>query len=450
MVARLCFLNSLFLSLGLCLLFSACGKKTKTGDEGRPEVVRPNQTEIDSYLDRQTVDCPGNQACPNYLAKIVVILGNNFRQCTGFLTEENFLATSASCLPALLRLNGQDCSRDVFIFFPAAGNRPMERIGCSKVVLVSKTEGSDPILWRDDVAFLELAAPLPGRRRAVLSRDGVPNSQRFTTWMIEQQDEYSALVKKATCESVHNNYINPLVWTESSPNMLFADCPVLKGGTGAPIIDSRGRVRSMVSQNIDPKLREFLESTGLLREKLKEMIHATNFACAPTPWDGTVLDDRECAKDLNYARVDRFRSEMLSSTMLFGELRKKLEDSIRSASRYVRFGVKLVPKNGRQEAEIFPRCFKPFAEWLATMSANRNIFVDNVVLPVRSFKRSMDAYARISGETIESADKLNFVQFSLRNIRSSGRSSILMWTRNDNDELRTFPGITEECPVSLL
>ncbi len=443
------FLNRRLLALGLCLLLSSCGKKTKTSDEGRSEVVRPSQTEIDSYLDKQTVDCPGNQACPNYITKIVVILGNNYKQCTGFLTEENIVATSSSCLPALLRLNGQDCSRDVFFFFPAAGNRPMERVGCNKVVLVSKTEGSDPILWRDDVAFLELVTALPPRRRAIVSRDGVPNGQRFTTWMIDQQDEFSALIKKATCESVHNNYINPLVWTESSPNMLFADCPVLRGGTGAPVIDSRGRVRSMMSQNIDPKLRVFLESTGLLREKLKDMVHATNFACAPTPRDGQVLDDRECAKDLTYARVDRFRSEMLSSTLLFGEFRKKLEDSIRSASRYVRFGVKLVPKNGVQEAEIFPRCFKPFADWLATMSANRNVYVDNVVLPVRSFKRSMDGYARISGESVESADKLNFVQFSLKNIRSSRRSSVLMWTR-DNDELRTFPGITEECPASLL
>jgi hypothetical protein len=442
--------SAVSLGFGICVLLVGCGKKSETTDEGRPEVVRPPQTEIDSYLDKQYVSCQGNQACPTFLAKIVVVLGKNYKQCTGFLTEENIVATSASCLPTLLRRSGQDCSRDVFFFFPKAGNRPMERVGCRKVILVSNNEGSDPILWRDDVAFLELSAALPERRRAFINRDGVPAGQRFTTWMIDQQDDFSALIKKGTCESVHNNYINPLAWTAASPNMLFADCPVLRGGTGAPVLDGRGRVRSMISKNIDPKLRAFLESTGLLREPLKDMVHATNFACAPTPRDSTVLDERECAKDLTYARVDRFRAEMLSSNLLFGELRKNLEDSLLDASRFVRFGVKLNPKADGQVAEIFPLCFKPFAEWLAAMSPNRNIFVDDVVLPSRTFKRSMDGYARITGTTVAAPDQVSFVQFSLKNIRTFRRSSVLMWTRDDADVVRTFPGLSEECPASLL
>jgi hypothetical protein len=300
------------------------------------------------------------------------------------------------------------------------------------------------------VAFLELSKPMFYRRKAQVLREGILNNKEYTTWMIDQQGDFSAIIKKSSCEGVHNSYINPLVLNESSPNMLFSDCSVSRGGSGAPIIDSRGKVRAMVSQNMDAKLRNYLESTGLLAQPLKEMIHGTNFACAPTPDDDDMLEERECLKDLTYSKVDRIRSEMLSTNQLFGDLKKKYEESIQGLSQFVQFGVKLIPKGDIQETEVYPKCFRPLSIWLESLGTSRNTYVDDVSIPVKTFKRSMDSYGRVFAATHDVIMQPTMVQFSLKNLRSAKKSSILMWIDGDNSNVRTFQNITEECSGSLL
>lgn len=344
-------------------------------------------------------------------------------------------------------MSGSDCSKDVFFFFPKTANRPAERVNCSKVLQASQLDSQNPILWRDDVSFLELAKEVPYRRQASIIRDGVANNKQFTAWMVDQQGDFTATIKKATCESVHNNYINPLVLNESSPGMLFADCPLTVGSTGAPVIDNRGKVRAMISTDMDKKLRSYLESTGLLIAGLKEMFYATNFACAPTNDNNDQLDERECMKDLNYQRVDDLRSQMLSTTTLFSEMKKKLEASLAGIAKHILFGVKIVPEGDVQKTIIYPKCFKPLDSWLPAYGG-KNTLVEEVVIPVKSFRRTMDVYGRIQGVILESPAKEYYVQYSLKNLRSVEKSSVLMWI--GNSPVQTTPSVTAECGASLL
>lgn len=426
--------------------FSSCGKKAE--NTSLPvEVERPTITELENYLEKQDVNCESNQACPSYIVKIIAVNGGVYNVCTGFLTEDNLISTSTSCLPALLRQRDQDCSQDVFFFFPKTWNRAAERAGCRKVIQASELDGDDPVLWRDDVAFLSLDKEIKFRKPAVISRDGLMNRRLHTMWMVDQQDEYSAVVKKVVCETNHGSFINPLVFNESSPNQLLSDCLMTKGATGAPVLDNRGKVRAIASRNMDSKLREYLFSTGLLNQGLKEMFHATNFACAATPFDTNTLDERECRKDLTYAELDRARSEMLATNILFGDLRKKYEESLKDLSRYVHFGVKLIPKGDSQETQIYPKCFKPFKDWLGSMNPSRNVFVQQLNLPQKSFRRMMDPLAKVYGATSEGPNLEYYLQISLKTIRSDQRSTILMWPKGGN--VIQFPQSFTECESSL-
>jgi hypothetical protein len=437
----------LALVLGSCLFLVSCGKKADDQGSSTPVMIQPLQTAVDAFLEKQDVNCESNQACPNFIAKIVVVNGDKYEFCTGFLTDDDVVATSSSCLPSLIRLSGQDCSKDVFFFFPKTGNRPAERVGCSKVLQASQLDGTDPVFWRDDVSFLQLSTPLPNRRQVMISRDGITNNKEFMTWMIDQQGDYSAIVKRSICDSVHQNYINPLVMNESSPGMIFADCAVTNGSTGAPILDGRGKVRAIISKGIDSKLRAYLESTGLLTNGLKDMFHATNFACAGTLTNSDMLDEKECLKDLTYQKVDRARSEMLATNMLFGDLRKNFEKSLDSISKYVQFGVKLIPKGDLQETEIYPKCFKTLDTWLPNV-AGRNNFVEMVKIPVRSFRRTMDAYGRIQGTAVDAPAIPTQIQFSLKSLRGVQKSTILMWITGV-EGYKTFPDLSQECSPSL-
>jgi hypothetical protein len=435
----------LVMFVGICVLLAGCGKKAQTKEPGIPEVQRPPQSEIDTFLSKQTIGCEGTQVCPNYLAKIVIVFGNQYKFCTGYLVDEETVGTSASCLPNLLRLAGQDCEGDVYFFFPKTSNRPMEQVGCKSVALSSQLEGQDPILWRDDVAFLTLQKKISFRRQAQILRDGLQNSKQYSVWMLDQQDNFSGIIRKGNCEIVHSSYVNPLAINESSPNIIFADCPVTRGGGGAPLTDLRGKIRGMISQDIDPKLKTYLESTGLLLQPLRPLTHGTNFGCAPTPFDNDMLDERECLKDMSYTRVDRARAEMLSTNFLFGDLRKKFEESLAGISKYVRFAVKLIPKGDVQQTEIYPKCFKLLSDWLPTMNTNRNVYVDEVMLPNPSFKRGMDSVSKVIGTVIEAPEKSTFVQFSLKTLRSTKKSSILLWTAAEINNVTTYQNITEEC-----
>ena len=440
-------LTTTFLVLGITVLASGCGKKAKEAHKEEQQQPSLEPSELDQLLARQEVACDGNQACPNYLSKIAVVHGKKLQFCTGFLVNETTVATSASCLPSLLRLNGQDCSRDVFFFFPKTANRPAERVGCTKILQVSQLDGVDPILWRDDLSFLEIDKTLSHRRQASISRDGVANNKEYQVWFMDQVDEYTAMMRRETIEAAHNTYINPLATNVSSPNMIFNNCTLKNGNTGAPIIDSKGKIRAVVSQAMDQKLRTYLESTGLLTQPLRETFHATSFACAPTVDNNDLLDEKECTKDLNYNKVDRLRSDMLSNNTLFSDLRKKLEAQLETASKYITYGVKLVPRGDTQDAEVYPKCFKPLNGWLSSLSGTRNNYVYEQLLPSKTLRRSMDAYGRIFGTMADAQEQKYFIQFSLKSLRSVKQSILYMW----NDQInRTFPNMSENCEESVV
>jgi hypothetical protein len=434
-----------FLVFKLCLL--GCGKEVENqSGASAPDRTKPEQTAMDAYLARQEVVCEQDQACPSYMAKIVVVDGSKFRFCSGFLTEDDVIATSASCLTEFLRNTGADCRQDVFFFFPQAASRPAERAGCDQVILSSSNQVQNPALWHHDVAYLKLSSPVRFRRTALISREGILNRGKYTTWMIDQEDESFAVLKKLNCEGVHNSYINPLATNESSPNMMVADCLTTRGGTGAPLLDGV-KVRGIISRSMDLALRTELLKTDLLQNGLKEMAHVTNFACAPMPDDTEVRDQAECGKELAPFELDRLRTEMISSNIVFSNFRKKYEETLNGRSKFVNFAVNLIPRGNIQETEIYPKCFKPLLGWLPTLSSNRNNYEDNLLLPSVSFRRTMDPYGKVQVISVPGADKDTFIQFSLKNLRSVQKSDVVMWYKGQAQKM--YPSLTEVCSPSL-
>lgn len=438
---------STIIILGLGLTIVSCGKKAGSKSSGETSTPQLGQTEIEKLLENQTVACDGNTACPNYLTKIAVIKDRKLSFCTGFLVNETTVATSASCLPNFIKKTGIDCSKDVFFFFPETVNRPAERVACQKVIQVSWNEGKDPVLWRDDVAFLELGKSLNYRRQAIFSRDGVVNNKEYNTWFVDQVDDSTAIIRREGCETLHNNYVNPFASSESSPNLIFGKCKFKRGSTGAPVIDSRGKVRAMVSLPISDAAKQSLVNTGLLTDPLKEMLHATNFACAPTIFDSDILDEKECSKDLNYGKFDSLRISMLSSNTLFADMKKKFIEALEPTNKYVRYEVKFVDNGSSLETKVSPTCFKPLNTWISSLNGTRNNYVFEVQIPMKTFKRTMDSSARVQGVVVDNGAKKYFMQFSLKNLRNSKTSTVFMW---NSDENYTYSSLTETCQQDLL
>ncbi|HXH74285.1 MAG TPA: trypsin-like peptidase domain-containing protein [Bacteriovoracaceae bacterium] len=432
------------LALMCCMM--SCGKKEQSSNAqgALAPATDAVMTSLEEYLSKQLLVCAEGEVCPNYITKIVVFDSHkNPRTCTGFLVSDDTVATSTSCLPQLLRLKDQDCSTEVTFFFPKTNNLPAQRVGCSKVLQVSELGNKDAPLWRDDVAFLKLEKSITTRRTLAFHREGIENHREYTFWGIDQIDDKTGIIRRQDCEGIHGSWINPLASKLTSPNMIFAGCVLKNGNTGSPILDARGRVRGMVSEMMDPKLREELESTGFLTQKLKPMFHATNFSCAPTIFDAAVEDERECTKVIDQGELSRARRDMLNERNDFFESkRKQLEERISSENRFMNFTVTLVADGDIKRAVITPRCFKDVQGWIYVINTSRGNYTFEVSFPEVGMRRTMDAEGRL-GAIETDHGKLNyFIQFSAKQLRNSGHSDVYFWNNNSS---QTFKGITDTC-----
>ncbi len=434
-------LLSLMTGLFILLTLASCGKKSK--EEKSTRDVNPNpplESDLEQFLKQQEVICENGKTCPDYLTKIVVVDGDKRKFCTGFLTDSETVATSTNCLSELLRIDDQRCDKEVFFFFPETFSRPAQRVECKKVLKASSIETKDPVLWRNNISFLELKRSVY-RRPLIINRDGVQDRKSMVMWAIDQIDNKTGIIRREECEAVHNTYLNPLVTDVSSPNLTFAGCMFKKGNSGAPIVDYRGKLRAMVSTGIDSKVIEYLNSTGLLLKPLKEMFHATNLACAPTIYNTDVLNEQECSKELNYKLVDKVRAEMLSTVSLFKDLLLRFETKLGDSNKYIKLKANLVPDGNIHRLDIYPSCFKNVSQWIGGLSTNRNFSFD-ITLPTKNFRRAMDTYGKIMAvETDEGELEYSF-QFSPKTLRYSRKTNILVWNAGVS---RNFQSISEDC-----
>lgn len=433
-----------FLGVSLLLASIGCGKRPKDSPGSQVErQTGPAISDMEDYLEKQQVSCESGEVCPNYIAKIVVVNGSNVKFCTGLLVESDIVATSSSCLTSLLRMNNQNCKRDVHFYFPGLFGHQSERVGCANVIQASHVQAEVPVtLWRDDVSFLKLEKTVRFRRHLGISREGMNNHKNYLVWSIDQVDESNAFIRRQNCEALHNSYVNPLVTKESSPGMVLADCDFKNGMTGGPILDYRGRVRGIISQQMSQSVRRYLESTGLLTKPLSEMVHATSFSCAPTHLDSEVSDERECTKELSYATLDRLREDMLSPEFLFNELRMKFEEKISNGNIHFNFGVTFVTNGESRIPQIFPKCFKNVNSWIGRLNTSRNAYSYEMKIPNTIFKRAMDRYGKIFPAEITEGESGYWIQFSPKLVKNSRNSTVFLW--NDSINL-TFQKITEVC-----
>ena len=438
-------------SLSTCVLCSlifalfACGKKADNSG-GPAKTVDPLEPDdFETYLSNQSITCADNSSCPTYIAKVVVRQGpGNYKTCTGFLTDSNTVATSTTCLSKLLRLTGQDCSQDVYFFFTKPFAKAL-RVGCKTVEQASENYGSDPVFNRDDVAFLRMDTSLPFRRNLSISRDGIPNNKTMTFMGVEQTDSQNGEIKEIPCMTAQNSYVNPLVSSDDSPGVNLAGCKFTDSFTGAPIIDykNKNRVRGILTQAMNPAIRKYLEDTKLLVNGLKDFIHGTNFACAPTIYDSNVADEKECGKDLTQLQLNKLRGNMLATSTLFAEFKTRLETAL-EATKYIRFAVTMTPQQvpgdpsrlnyDVQDVTVEPKCFKD----VNTMSNDKVITIKNFRLPKRTFKKIMDDVGRPQSVEIDNGSDSFYINFSPKEVKKYGTTPIYYWNGQTGETLKTI------------
>lgn len=421
-----------------------CGKKVEDSDKssGSQRYDAPISTDLEQALRDQQLSCEPGSVCPNYLTLINVVDKDKIRSCTGFLVGRDIVATSSSCLPPFLRLSQQDCSKDIHLYF---GSSTLEdktiRVKCSSVISATSIKTTNPVRWRDDVAFLKLESSLPYRRTLGFSRKGFEEAQSYTSWYVSRMDGKTSFIKRSSCQTVQNSYVNPFANHISSPNILVSDCDLPPESSGAPLIDRRGEVRGMISLAASSSISDYLLKVGLITAPLKKMFHGTSFACAQTVHDSQVLDEAECFKNMSQVALDEEISKMLSPENVFNRALAPIQEELAKVTPYMNFQASLTGDSNLKKLSFSPSCFKTLKEWINSVE-NTSTLVTNFSFPQIEVRKSLDSYGKLAVQIIRQKSESYSLQFSTKNLRRYGNSKVYFWNEHFNFN---YPKITENC-----
>ncbi len=422
-----------------------CGKKADEEGSEKPRYTEPQIADLDLELSKQELFCGGSEYnCPSYLTKIAVVYKDKLKFCTGFLTQDNVVATASSCLPEALRAQDAVCEKDIFFFFAESDQKPT-RVGCKKIIQASRLASKEPFLWRSDVAYIQLEKSV--KYRTVSStRNGMNDLDKFYIWSIDQIDAYQGIMHKSEdCQSIHNSYFNPLANNQSSPVMLIAGCELSEGNGGAPIFDYRGKVRGILSKPVDKLEIDEVISMRILEKPLKFLAHASNYACAPMLADQDVLNEEECSKKLEINDYDTAQREMINESNIFKSSIQRIEHNLDEKNRYLKVGVDLIANDDAYEVVVNPKCFKNVSKWIGEFTNNKP-FTFNIELPMIKIKKAMNDTGRIFAlEILSNSIPTNF-QFRPSILRNTKKSTVFVWA---DGPARTFLNVPESC-ASLL
>lgn len=441
--------TSLSLQLGLflvLLLSVGCGKESKE----KPTITRQEEAvtpgEMEEQLKRQTVSCDNGISCPASIAKIVVIDRGRLKTCTGFLVNSVTVATASSCLTDRLRVsnNEQICRSDVHIFFPRSDFQAAKRVNCARFLLVSPLEGNDPVLWRNDLAYIELSEPV-SRRFLRIDRDGVVDGEKMTMWKVDRENDQVGIIRKTECEAVLKSYANPLSTSSFDPGYLLSNCSLKTGNRGAPILGSRGKWRGIYSGPLSSEVMSFLNTSDLLVEPLMSIGHVSNTVCLPALIDSDPVVKKECFRDLDETQVSSSRRLLIEDPSSHEAARVQIAQEASNNKPYINWDAELVPSSGRQgsfEVRLTPKCFKPVRNWIRNFRDPPSKWTYRMYLPDWKISLGFDRAARIVTKLDTSFKHYVNVEFSPRSARSGRSSYVKVWTGNNTQNYRS---VTESC-----
>jgi len=310
-------------------------------------------------------------------------------------------------------------------------------------MLSSDPQGNDPVLWRDNLSFLKMTDKVFDRRPFTFDREGMPENNQIAYWFVDQVDDQVGFLRKRTCSSVFNSYVNPLATNQSSPNQLVGNCSALESSLGAPLIKENGKVAAVVSHDLPPDIKRYLESTGLLTRPLKSMLFATNIACAPTIFDDRVLDQKECFKTMSLEELNTKRYDLISNESLFEKEKKALQEKLDQSNIFLKFKVNVEVDSDLRIFKIQPACFKNVNSWLWRINPSRGNYGFGMELPQIKMKRNMDSYGHIGSELVMDSSQDIYVEFSVKQLKKTKASDVVLWNEVLSDRFLTVNSICQ-------
>ena len=262
------FLMLAFIALGSGFIMGCQG----SDDQGTSSLRTRNQPITPSYnenivkvLKSMELSCADSKFCPEYVGLVAVnsvpnskIDRERIQFCTGFVIQEGWIATSASCVRQHEKLRNQnDCSNNLAVRFirNRKSNNHSETYACKSIIgYANKDLDQNYLIFQ--VENLSIAPP-------DLNINGIEDGESVRIPVFQLRGLSASLGKSTQAQMEGLNCIttlNTLLHTQStspwSITALALQCESRQSNWGAPVVNSLGKVVGIVQNHNLPRFND--------------------------------------------------------------------------------------------------------------------------------------------------------------------------------------------------
>ena len=351
-------------------LLIACGQPTKNSDDNETDGGDRNPrrpVELSDFVINQRLDC-GEETCPEYMAKIVVITDGKPTYCTGTLINANTMMTSSSCIPRAIRIRGKYCSDEIFAVF---GGKKSEIVPCYQILEVdNKISFLEPAMWKGDYFFFNLNYDV-ARRTPEIAENGIQNREKLDLWRVDFDNSFRSVLRKDKCLAVQNSYLNPFANSNAHPMQVVSQCESNIGSVGAALINSKGELAGTMSQEMSGNLYNFLRNSTVVSGELNRYHHVTNISCIG--FLGQPIDPNKCNPNLSLFRLDSLRADVLRGAQVVHSDMETVNQELNELGKYFKWEFEFQRRavGGNYQLSISrPVCIRETNNWIREFYAN--------------------------------------------------------------------------------
>lgn len=224
----------------------------------------------------------------------------NAHQCSSSLIAPDVILTNSHCIPDQIKYarNGQvrsnfSCKSWIVAHFPDNNNTKEETTGKTKfgsdyidceTVIFTSANDQKPVdrgfQYNQDYAVIKLAKPVTNRKFLDVAYDGVNANQKLFTYSydpIQGGGEF----KRKECDAIEKSVLLAKSEYPIGRSILMANCHVIKGNSGSPVVDENGILRGALWGG--PGNPADLQKQYEPRPDMAEFTYVTSAACMNVP-----------------------------------------------------------------------------------------------------------------------------------------------------------------------
>lgn len=259
------------------------------------------------------VSCRDSKSCPEAVGLFVSIDGINLtevHQCSTFLVAPDMVATNAHCVPQLLRSAKASCVGRGKIYFPRTATKPALSIGCEEIVSSATYIDESTFTAAPDFAFLRLSAPV-NREFFSIDQLGIEDKEELLLYKVNPLSPVvvAGEVEATRCTALHGSYILPASAYSQSPVLALADCSIIHGNSGSPLL-SGGKVKGIVQITLTNAMPVYFKAFQV-NDGARFVGIGSNFGCIEVPGMASHPLPDECSPHVLRTILTAHASELI-------------------------------------------------------------------------------------------------------------------------------------------